>query len=99
MEEMQRLRAETWYEVRVVVKEECLKGYLDQQLLLEAKIPAAERGCVGFLCYHRAQGEITTFRNIQVSELAGNKLWSGLPSLDNLKETDFDEFHGAPNAK
>ena len=92
---MERLKADTWYSVRVRVVGGKLQGFLDDQLLMDCEVEVSANGSVGFLCYRRSPGEKTRFRNIRVVSTSGEELWSGTPDLDLMQDADFNRLAGA----
>lgn len=76
---MDRLEANQWYAVKVVVSPKQIQGFLDGVLMVEYTGTKNQSGQVGFLCYRLGVGEITRFRNIRVQSASGNVLWEGIP--------------------
>lgn len=95
-EKMQRLAAERWYTVRVIVSNGDVEGYLDGERFLEVKDQLPDSGRVGFLCYRWTAGEKTAFKNIRVIDADGRPLWTGLPTLPNENHDQTSSHDEAP---
>ncbi|MBI3410232.1 MAG: DUF1080 domain-containing protein [Planctomycetes bacterium] len=74
-----RIEVDRWYEAAVKVRGQDIACYLGGKLLFQAKDELLPKGKVGLRTFNTK----ARFRDIKVTDPAGNELWSGLPQLES----------------